>query len=251
MALGTIWYEDLGRFHFFNDNDGWRYMDKLGHATTAYHVGVAGIESLKWAGVDDQKAIWLGGNIGTVFLTSVEILDGMSEDWGFSWGDMAFNVAGSGLAIGQELLWREQRIIPKWSYRSSPYAQYRPSLLGESAATRWLKDYNGQTYWASVNLNSFLRNTNLPKWLNVAVGYGANGMTGANRNPEVNDSGEQIPQFERYSQFYISPDIDFSRLKTNSKFLNTALKALNFIKFPFPALEFRDGKSVKFHVLGF
>ena len=52
-------------------------------------------------------------------------------------------------------------------------------LFGESLPERMLKDYNAQTYWLSANLKSFLKHTNLPAWLNVAAGYGADGMLGA------------------------------------------------------------------------
>jgi hypothetical protein len=43
-----------------------------------------------------------------------------------------------------------------------------------------LKDYNGQTYWLSVNLHSFYKGSKIPKWLNLAIGYGANGMLTGN-----------------------------------------------------------------------
>ncbi len=251
VGLSTIWYEDLGKFHFFNDNDGWRYMDKWGHAMTSYYVGRVGIEAFRWSGLADRKALWYGGSIGLLFLTSVEILDGMSEDWGFSIGDVAFNVGGAALAIGQELLWQDQRITLKWSFQPSPYAQYRPELLGRDHTTQWLKDYNGQTYWMSFNLKSFLPKAALPKWLNFAIGYGANGMTGANRNPLQNESGQEIPPFKRYSQFYLGPDIDLSKIKTKSKVLNFIFKGIGFVKVPLPAIEMRPGDRTKFLLFGF
>ena len=41
-----------------------------------------------------------------------------------------------------------------------------------------LKDYNAQTYWFSANLKSFFPEIKFTAWLNVAVGYGAEGMFG-------------------------------------------------------------------------
>lgn len=252
VGLATIWYEDLGKFRFFDDNSGWRYMDKWGHAATAYQVGVVGIEAFRWTGMKEKQAIWFGGSVGFAFLTSVEIFDGMSEDWGFSWGDVGANALGTGLAIGQELLWKESRISIKWSYRNSRYAQYRSALLGDGPATRWLKDYNGQTYWVSANIRSFLpEQSRFPKWLNVAVGYGAEGMTGADRNPEFNEAGEPLPDFRRYGQVYFGPDIDLSRIKTQSKPINIVLKVLSFVKVPLPALEYNAVDGLKFRPFGF
>jgi hypothetical protein len=79
-----------------------------------------------------------------------------------------------------ELLWKEQRITPKFSFHTTQYAQYRPNVLGSSLAEQMLKDYNGQTYWLSVNLHSFYKGSKIPKWLNLAIGYGANGMLTGN-----------------------------------------------------------------------
>jgi hypothetical protein len=252
VGLGTIWYEDFSKFHFFNDNDGWGYMDKIGHLTTAQHAGRYGINTLRWAGVPENKAIWMGGSVGLVFLTSVEMFDGFSEDWGFSPGDVLANTIGAGMAIGQEVLWKDQPILSKWSYSKSPYARYRPELLGSNASERWLKDYNGQTYWLSVNVNKLiLKNQSVPKWLNIAVGYSIEGYTGANRNPTVNSAGELIPEFRRYGQFYISPDIDWSKINTNSAFLNTILDGLNFLKMPLPGVEYNVVDGWRFHLIIF
>jgi hypothetical protein len=63
------------------------------------------------------------------------------------------------------------------------------------------------------------------------------GLTGANEN--VNEyNGKPIPPFERIRQFYIAPDIDLTRIKTKSKFLQSIFGAFGFIKFPAPAIEF-------------
>ena len=36
------------------------------------------------------------------FLTTVETLDGFSEEWGASWGDLIANTSGTFVFIGQE-----------------------------------------------------------------------------------------------------------------------------------------------------
>jgi hypothetical protein len=96
-------------------------------------------------GVSDKKAIWQGGVSGLIYLTGVEIFDGFSNDWGFSWGDQLANIVGASFVIGQELAWREQKFRLKFSFHPSPYAKYRPELLGKNLIESWLKDYNGQT----------------------------------------------------------------------------------------------------------
>ena len=91
-------------------------MDKVGHATTAYYVGKLGINVMDWTGMQHRNAILFGGSLGSIFLTSIEIFDGYSSQWGFSKGDIVANTAGSILVIGEELIWDEQRVSIKFSY---------------------------------------------------------------------------------------------------------------------------------------
>lgn len=90
-GLYYMWYRDfpLGSFHFKNDNHHWMMLDKMGHATTAYQVGLYGHQLLSWTGLNDNASTWIGGSLGLFFLTSVEVLDGLSTEWGFSPGDFS------------------------------------------------------------------------------------------------------------------------------------------------------------------
>ena len=226
-------------------------MDKAGHAVTSYYVGRIGIGLLKWSGVEHRKAAWYGGLLGSFYQTAVEVFDGFSTGWGFSGGDVLANSAGSALLIGQELGWKEQRIVLKYSFSKSDYAQYRPSLLGSSAIEQMVKDYNGQTYWLSVNVHSFLEEeARFPRWLNIAAGYGAEGMTGGDFNPPYIDHGGNQISFDRHRQFYLSLDADLTKIKTRSHFLEAFFETFGFIKIPAPALGF-SSKGVEFRALHF
>jgi len=117
--------------------------------------------------------------------------------------------------------------------------------LGEGFFEEVLKDYNGQTYWLSVNLNSFIKSEKIPRWLNLAFGYGADGMlTG-----EPEDS--LFLNHNRMRQYYLSLDIDLSRIKTNSHVLKSIFDVLNVIKIPFPALELNSKGHVEMHYFYF
>ncbi len=250
-GLYSLWYKDypLGKFHFFDDNDEWLQMDKAGHFGSSYYLGKWGIDLFRWTGMKRKKAIIMGGSVGFAFLTTIEILDGFSEQWGFSTGDMIANTTGSLMAISQELLWNDQRIKVRFSYHPTSYPSYRPDLLGSSSVENLFKDYNGQTYWLSANVKSFLhQNTTFPAWLNFSVGYGAEGMTGARRNNGEVKNGILI---ERYRQFYIAPDIDLTKINTRSRALKTIFGAIGFIKFPAPAIEFKDSGKTKLHWIYF
>ncbi|NJM25882.1 MAG: DUF2279 domain-containing protein, partial [Bacteroidia bacterium] len=106
-------------------------------------------------------------------LVPVEIFDGFSDAYGASAGDLIADAAGPLLYLGQKALWQEVRIHPKFSFHQTRYAPMRPDLLGDNLTSEVLKDYNGQTYWLSVDVDKFIQ---FPRWLNIAVGYGAEEM---------------------------------------------------------------------------
>lgn len=251
IALDQAWYADYERspFHGFDDGAEWAQMDKVGHIWSAYTLGRVGQRLFKWSGKSDRSALWMGGSLGLVYLTGVEVLDGTSSGWGFSAWDMAANVGGAALFIGQELAWKEQRITMKFSAHHTAFATLRPDLLGEGDMERVLKDYNGQTYWASCNLKAFLPRSRMPAWLNVAAGYGAEGMT----NAHAWDSGSDVLRDHGapFRQYFLSLDVDLTRIPSRSSFVRTVLFTLNCIKVPAPTLEFRSNGRVLGHGIYF
>ena len=241
VGLNQLWYADYPKssFHFINDNEEWLQMDKMGHMSASYYTGVAGIKAYEWAGFSRKNAIWYGGLTGSIFLTVIEVLDGTSEQWGASSGDLIANTTGSLLAIGQALKWNEQRIQLKYSYSPSNMAAKNPEQLGSNHLERALKDYNGQTYWLTLNLKSLLQIENpiFPSWLSLALGYGADEMV----NP-YHEEGDA----ERYRQFLMSFDVDLNKIKTKNKTLNSVLHTFGFLKFPTPAIQYANG-NIFFH----
>lgn len=251
IALNQAWYADYPHsdFHFINDNAEWLQMDKAGHVFSAYHLGSFGAKALKWSGADKKSQLLYGSTLGLAFLTTVEVMDGFSANWGASLGDVAANVSGTALFVSQELLWDEQRIVPKFSFHTTPYASARPNVLGSSFSEQILKDYNGQTYWLSANIYSFFKSSRtIPKWLNVAVGYGAEGMI-IGKDEFVNTVF--LPTDKRYRQFYLSLDVDLTKIETKSHFVKTILTVFNTIKIPAPTFEIKGLGGTKFHWLYF
>ncbi|HNQ12337.1 MAG TPA: DUF2279 domain-containing protein [Bacteroidia bacterium] len=251
-GMYTLWYSGFGPepFHFFNDNDEWLYMDKVGHLYSAYALSSRGIDVMQWTGMDHKKAILIGGLYGYLYQTSIEVFDGFSPDWGFSWGDIVANTIGTSLAMFQELQYGKQKFLVKWSFRETEFAKYRPELLGKNFNQQMFKDYNGQSYWISVPLHElFHSETRFPKWLCISGGIGAEGMLGGVGNPEKNEEGEELPHFERRQQYYFSLDIDLTAIPTQSRLLKTVFNLVNVLKVPMPALEYNRTDHFKFHSL--
>ncbi|MGB3006191.1 MAG: DUF2279 domain-containing protein [Chitinophagaceae bacterium] len=259
-ALAAAWYDNYtqAKLHSFDDSKEWLQMDKMGHFYGTWIESRANNEIWKWTGMERKKRIWISGLTSFAFQTTIEYLDGKSADWGWSWADFGANLLGSSTFITQELAWDEQRIKLKWSFHRKKYSdaslnQRSDVLFGKSTPGRFLKDYNGQTYWASATLKSFLPKNNFPEWLCISLGYGAEGMFGGTENIGKDDNGNIIfsrTDIKRYRQWYLAPDIDFTKIKTNKKGVKFLFTVLSAFKFPTPSLEFSQGKF-SLHALHF
>ncbi len=245
-ALSKSWYKNpLTDFHLRDDRHVWMQMDKMGHLFTAYHISHYTSEIYKATGINRRQRILYGALSGFVFQTPIELLDGFSPEYGFSVSDVLANLAGSALFAGQLFAWDELRILPKFSARPTPYALVRPALLGRSGAERILKDYNGQTYWFSSSPGSFFPDTAWPSWLCFSVGYGIENMVAAETGKSV------LMGHLPYRQYYLSLDIDLTRLPVKNRFLRTVTLLLNSVKIPAPALELRSTGKLYFRPLYF
>lgn len=272
-GLYTAWYKDyeLRNFHFFNDWGVWENMDKIGHGYTAYFQGVLGYKGASWTGLNQKKSILTGMLMGTIYQGTIEMMDGFADKWGFSAYDMVFNLGGTLAFSAQQYFWDEQRISFKISSHPVQYnkddiisldgsletnlSDRANTLFGNSYTARYLKDYNGQTYWASLNFKSFLPEYfAFPEWLNLAVGYSVENLYGGFENKWSMDNVKfelEPSLYQRYRQFFVALDFDFWKLRTRSAFANSILDVLNIFKLPAPAIEFNSLGEVKLHLFYF
>ena len=239
VGLNELWYSKSSResFHFFNDAAEWKQVDKLGHFTSTFQISYTTYKALGWAGVENKRRAISSSLIGFGVLSSIEIFDGFSSRYGASLSDLGANAAGSLLFWSQVAAWNEIRIYPKFSFSSTGFASQNPNLLGSNRFEEIVKDYNGQTYWLSVDMDKFLP---FPKWLNLAVGYGASGMVNARDSQNI----------DPYREYYLGIDFDLTSIRTRSKVLNGLIFFVNMIRIPAPAIEF-SRKGTKGHVLYF
>lgn len=257
LALDKAWYDGFPKsdFHFFNDNGEWNQMDKAGHTWTAYQVSRISAGLWKWSGLSESKSALLGGVSGLAYQSIIEIQDGFSSEWGFSWGDMAANFLGAATFVSQQLGWHEQRLqfkLSYWAYNYDTETKVRRNqLFGTSLPERLLKDYNSQTYWLSANIASFFNNSKWPAWLNMAVGYNSNGMLGGFGNTWTDKQGNDHSRtdIERLRHFVLSPDIDLTKIHSNKKWVRTLLYVANMVKIPAPALTLSSKGKFKAYAL--
>lgn len=273
-AVGTglyfSWYRqfDQEAFHFFDDLPEWLQMDKAGHVYSAYiqsHM-VYGVS--KWAGYSDDKALLISSLSSLAGQLTIEVMDGFSSEWGFSWTDLGSNVLGTSLFHFQQKHWKEQKVRMKMSYWPIDYERsFLPStssngrsslflrsqdLYGQGALERFLKDYNGQTIWISTNLRNIIPYDQIPSWLAVSCGYSAKNLYGGRDNKWTKDEDTyQLSNlaYPRTRQFIVALDYDLQKIRTKSRFVSSLLGFLNIFKWPAPAISYNAQDKWGFHLV--
>jgi len=270
IGLWEAWYKnyELGPFQTFNDQGEWLNMDKYGHGYTAYHYSRWAYQGLNWSGTPRKRALIMSAGTSLLLQSTVEVMDGFSAKWGFSWSDMAMNSLGAGVFVGQELLWEEQRINFKVSsYRrphsTSPIAPNQPGgpssslairaedLYGSTPWQRFIKDYNGQTLWISTNPAILFGKKPKHPWINLSFGYSPENIYGGfgnvwSKGGFTYDASQLAP---RYRQYILSVDIDFERVPTKNPVVKTLLHLVNHFKIPAPALSYGNESGIGWHWL--
>jgi hypothetical protein len=272
IGFYNAWYAkyERSKFHLFNDMDEWNQMDKVGHIYSGYFQSLLTYRGARWTGLSESKSILTGVVCGTLFQTTLEVMDGYSQEWGFSVGDIAANTIGIGAFYAQQKLLGKQIVSFKFSSWPRNYEQETIkgvgtdgsaaytntkeralSLYGSSWGERALKDYNVQTYWASVDMHSLLgEHSKWPAWLNLAVGYGADNMYGGTTNTWTKDGYTYTYEpNNRQRQYYLALDYHLPKIPVKSGFLKALSQWFNIYKLPAPAIEYNSKEGFKFHLI--
>ena len=234
IALYDVWYAEFPKstFHFYNDGSNWMQMDKFGHGFSGYLLSQQAGDLYRWSGVKKSYP-WIGFGIGMSYLGALEFMDAYNQGWGFSTYDVLANFSGGALYLSQELIFKKQLVLPKFSFFPSKYAAYRPNVLGKNFPEQLLKDYNGQTYWFSFPIGGFAPSVKKMNWLCLSLGYSVDQKL-------VGDQDAYL-DFRAARQFLVSLDIDLTRLPIKNPTLKKVLAQLNMIKIPFSAIMIQQG----------
>ena len=264
VGLWEAWYKDYptGKFQTIDDRGEWGGMDKLGHGYTGYHYARWAHQGLTWAGVKQRNSSLTATGVSLLLQSTIEVMDGFSKNWGFSWWDMGMNVSGAGLFLAQEFAFKEQRINMKmssWRVKhsempipssieggpSSSVAYWARELYGDNPLERFIKDYNAQTIWLTTNPAVLIGKTPKAPWLNLAVGYSVANVYGAFGNSwRIGDNRYNANAlFPRHKEYVLSFDIDLERIPAKHPVLKTVLHLANHFKIPAPAVLLAEGQN--------
>lgn len=249
--LYWLWYSEgtNNGFHLFDDTAEWLQMDKVGHFVVHFQWALMPAYIFCWAGYSTKQSALYSFWVSIFILMPVEVMDGFSAAWGFSWGDVIANVLGSLFAYLQLSGFGKAVAIAKYSYHTTALALVRPDMFGTGYIQNSLKDYNGQTYWLTIDINAIAGRKILPNWLLLSIGYSGEDMYGGHDNVWTDKQGvtHDYSHVARYRQWYLSFDINFTPLIKN-KVLQRVFYGLNIFKIPFPAIEFSE-RGVQFYWL--
>jgi hypothetical protein len=167
------WYDQPPEHGFRFNEDGWfgadTYAggsDKLGHLWSNLALTRLNAHVLEAGGWSPRTAHWLSAGLSTAFFTLVEVKD--AYYYAFSWGDMAANIGGVGLALlAHEFPGADELLDFRVSYW--PSAAYRTQ-----GGVNFAEDYSGQTYLLAFHLEPVLPSSKwyLPaRYLDVVGGY--------------------------------------------------------------------------------
>ena len=228
------WSEKQEPFHF-DDGADLTYalnVDKVGHFMGGLEAADVFSSSMKWAGMQEEKALWYGAAFGSGLQLAIEMKDAYAPYWGFSKWDLALGSAGSLFPVAQYYNNDLKAINFKFSYykQSDIYWELDRQRGKEPNKYAWQDDYPNQTYWLSVDVNHFTETCCWPDWLNLAIGFGLDDTQYLN---------ESNTKMGGNNEWYIALDYDIPKMlkKWNSPTGKKVKHWLNYIHLPAPTIR--------------
>ncbi len=215
------------RFEFMQD---WQYAlgaDKFGHAIFPYFGTDLYREALEWTGFNRRTSLWIAAGLVWSYMTYIEVRDGFSRDWGFSWGDMAANTLGVGWRVAEEYVPALSAVTWKVSYW--PSDAWRAGLYSQI-----IDDYESTYHWASIDPELFLPASAddwWPDWLNLAVAHTVEDIVA------YDGSGSHA--------IVLALDIDTEGFGVTDPFWAGVLRVLNYYHIPMPAWRIGEGVGLR------
>ena len=214
-------------------------VDKTGHFYTSYFYFNALYEFMDWGGFDEQTTIITSIAIPAFYALSIELNDGFTF-FSFSGYDLMANMAGIGYGVLQRQFPVLQNFKFKWSYYPSGTIPLDNKFIIAN-------DYDGHIYWLTMDVHGLLPSemkNYWPKFLNLAVGYGAKNVS--HRNAwlgEINSSGPKLRKFT------VSLDYNLGSFDIDNDFLSAARNIVDYFHFPAPGIRKIEHKKTEFKPL--
>ncbi|MBE2279520.1 MAG: DUF2279 domain-containing protein [Ignavibacteriaceae bacterium] len=219
-----MWWKGEKSDFKFNWREDWEYAlgsDKLGHFFFPYMASKIYTGLFIDAGLKKRESQYISASLLFLYQTYVEIRDGFSKEWGFSWGDFTANLAGSIYPILKEEIDPESTFLLKVSYY--------PSERFKNNSNRYIiDDYESTYYWLTINIDNFLKEQSKGFWtkfINLSIGYSVKNLDFADKYPE----------------FYLSIDFNLKAIEWDFPLWQIIQEIFTYYKLPAPAIRISPG----------
>lgn len=180
----TSWDWGNGRWGWaheggFGENTYSGGADKLGHLYTHYLLQRSFNNAFEWSLRDREKALMLSTGTAAIVGLLIEVGDGTSDEYGFSWEDMAADLAGIGIgALLEYFPVADEFVGLSFGYNMNSSG----GGAKKRKATSVLNDYSGQKVMLNFRLAGFRAvGVDIPefmRYIQFDLGYYTRGYTG-------------------------------------------------------------------------
>jgi hypothetical protein len=217
--LNDLWWKGRKTAFHFNFEQDWKYSlgaDKIGHFYFPYLVGNVYSRLFQWSGVEEEESYYYAASLALLYQTYIEIRDGYSEQYGFSWGDYSANIFGAAYPVLQY----HYDLLNNFNFKISfyPSTRFRNNSHGSI-----IDDYESTYHWLSINVKNLLSSSAseyYPAFINLAVGHSVK---------QLDSQGTH--------ELYIALDWNFEALPGDIWLLKFLKTLVNFYHFPSPAVR--------------
>lgn len=218
------WKGERSDFHFDWHND-WRYAlgaDKLGHFFFPYVMSGMYNRAFLWSGLDTTTSLYLSSGLALAYETYVEIKDGFSAEWGFSWGDFTADALGAAFPVAQHYVPALKPYSMKISFQAS-------EKFRTGAHSVIFDDYESTYHWISVDVAAILPpdwRSSYPPWLNIAVGHSVKQL-------DFRGGGTH--------ELYLGLDWNLTALNVDGWWWDALMSVVRYYRLPAPAVRLYPG----------
>ncbi|MCP5064217.1 MAG: DUF2279 domain-containing protein [Ignavibacteriae bacterium] len=192
--------------------------DKIGHFYFGNLVSTIYKDAFHWTGFSKKNSLLYAGLFTLTYQTFLEVRDGFSQQYGFSWGDFTANSLGSMYPFIQH----NYPILQNFNLKIS----YSPSKRFENGSHAYIMDdYESIYHWLSIDFDKLLPgqwDDYVPDFINVAIGHSVTGLDNLNY---------------RNHEFYFGIDWDLTSIRSESDLLNSIIEILNKYHLPAPTVK--------------
>jgi hypothetical protein len=214
-----IWWKGQRTSFHFNWSDDWTYSlggDKLGHFYFPYLVTNIYTQAFEWSGMNRKQSLYTAASIAFAYQTYIEIRDGFSAQYGFSWGDFTANLLGAAYPILQD----KNPFFNNFNWKISFHPSNR---FKQNSHRAIIDDYESTYHWLTLNIFNLLPEqiqTYFPEFINLTIGHSVANL-----------------DYQGRHEIFIGLDWNLEALPGDHWLLKLLKRNLNYYRIPAPVIR--------------